>query len=622
MKKWMLVLTVLSVAVCRADYVDEVMADSPDAYYRFEEPLGSVQMQDSSGNGHDSVAVSNVTFERNGIIGWSGGFATNGSVRLDFNRSPAAGDFSIECLVHFMDLALRCTLVSQLDDPGAGRPILYQEDGKIKSLLGATETVAETPLTTNQWYHLVLTSDSANDEVKIYIDGRVAAEQTVTADASDGAWVLGTGETPDDGHRGQLDEVAVYPFCLEKERILTHFRHLHGLHPVFYAATNGTSVVPYSSWETAATNVMDAVRVAQKNPRSKLMIGEGDFYMNEPFITDSTNICIIQGVRGGDGASEWYSKTKIIPSVMEDNSYHNFHRIGFTSVRDIIFGYDAPAGGGLIFYFMSGERCLFKVPPFDFDLLPGWQTFINQSTFKDCSFALLDSTNANAGAVEIDHSVFDDCGFFNLGRETVFLDRSVVRSTSSIYRNCLFSYCFEFNCGRFSTGYDRFFNTTFLQHHTMSKTETLFINTTDPLVFLKHPYYTDVTGNLVFLEHDGISDVDGDGVPDDVESSLGRSPVMDQEALIESLYVQGKARGVAAVTNTPSAYGLYSSDSILELGRGGIMSCVSAGQAHLNLQLEQCTNLVDGVWTNVGSAVDWQADVPEGKAFYRVKGSE
>lgn len=48
----------------------------------------------------------------------------------------------------------------------------------------------------------------------------------------------------------------------------------------------------------------------------------------------------------------------------------------------------------------------------------------------------------------------------------------------------------------------------------------------------------------------------------------------------------------------------------------------SNGWMRLDLQLEQCTNLVDNIWTNAGDAVEWQHPAPDGKAFFRVRSAE
>ncbi|MGE4490162.1 MAG: LamG-like jellyroll fold domain-containing protein [Kiritimatiellales bacterium] len=653
MKKWMLILTVLLAAVCRADYVDEVMADSPEAYYRFEEPLESVQMQDSSGNGHDSVAVSNVTFERNGIIGWSGGFATNGSVRLDFNRSPAAGDFSVECLVQFPDPTLNCTLVSQRDGSGTGRAILYQEDGMLKSFLGGIETAVAEPPASNLWHHLVLTSDLANRALTLYIDGRIAAEQSVTVEAADGDWILGMDSAGQAGHQGRLDEVAVYPHCLENARILRHFQYLRGMHPLYYVATNGTSVAPFSSWETAATNVQEAVNLAVQDPRSTVMLGEGAFYVDGPFVVggaysagpehhagyypqNSAGITLMgpktvppelpPEYAGANGEFKMPEHLAfIIPVGVSETNVAI--RISHCTMRNLVFG--SPLQSGRTEYMnLDAENCYFWAMHVQ-DHRPFALSFV-YSALNRCSFSCFpdnwDSYNPifDCGPCQVMGCVCDRCAFYLLYKWNVETDLQYTLTTKyNIFRRCMLLYCYVDEYMYIDSQHDQFVNCGIdIKPEYMTGLFSVITNCTDPTVLLGSPYYIDRDGKFAALGYDQTEDIDGDGVPNNVELSLNRIPMLDQEERLNSLYAEGQARGIAAVQKTPSAYGLYTSNSILELSQGGWVRPASDGQAHLNLQLEQCTNLVGGAWTNVGSAVDWRLDLPSAQPFFRVKGTE
>ncbi len=81
------------------------------------------------------------------------------------------------------------------------------------------------------------------------------------------------------------------------------------------------------------------------------------------------------------------------------------------------------------------------------------------------------------------------------------------------------------------------------------------------------------------------------------------------------------AHGQSTVTTNPAAFGLYSSNSIMDLSMGYLMlQTTSNGQMRLWLQLEETTNLTGGVWSNAGDAVEWLRSVPTNKAFYRVRG--
>jgi len=57
----------------------------------------------------------------------------------------------------------------------------------------------------------------------------------------------------------------------------------------------------------------------------------------------------------------------------------------------------------------------------------------------------------------------------------------------------------------------------------------------------------------------------------------------------------------------------------MDLAMGYLMLETSNGWAVLSLQLEQCTNLVEGIWEDAGDAVEWIGPAAEGKFFFRVR---
>ena len=225
MRDWVLVLMVFSALVCRAGYVDEVMADSPEAYYRFEEISGS--LTDSSGNGHDSLVLSNVVLGTEGLMGRAASFS-NGFAVLDLNLSPDAGSFSIEAVVRF-DGEGNQHIAAQQDGTGTGRSMLYTDGLAGASYLGRESSYFSKSFEQGSWCHVVMTVEnggSGEDIVRFYLDGEPCGSNAVNAEFADGNWVLGAAKIYNKALIGALDEVAVYPLVLSEDRILTHYAEL------------------------------------------------------------------------------------------------------------------------------------------------------------------------------------------------------------------------------------------------------------------------------------------------------------------------------------------------------------------------------------------------------------
>jgi len=168
-------IVALTVALCRADYASEVMADAPMAYYRFEESTNATTIADSSGNGHGSLEVSNVVFGTAGRVGRAARFS-NAYVRVDLQLDPAVGDLTVEALLRFNDLSIQRNFVSQQDGTGQGRSLLYLEnDNLLRSFLGGTTTKATNAVSQATWHHVVMTvaNGGASDILTLYLDGQV-----------------------------------------------------------------------------------------------------------------------------------------------------------------------------------------------------------------------------------------------------------------------------------------------------------------------------------------------------------------------------------------------------------------------------------------------------------------
>lgn len=108
------------------------------------------------------------------------------------------------------------------------------------------------------------------------------------------------------------------------------------------------------------------------------------------------------------------------------------------------------------------------------------------------------------------------------------------------------------------------------------------------------------------------TDSDDDGFDDYFEvNDPGLSPTNNNNSITS--YIQ----------NHREVFGLYTSNSIMDLSMGYLMLQTSpSNTVSLWIQLEQCTNLVEGVWTNAGDAVWWERPAAEGKAFFRVRGGQ
>ncbi len=125
-------------------------------------------------------------------------------------------------------------------------------------------------------------------------------------------------------------------------------------------------------------------------------------------------------------------------------------------------------------------------------------------------------------------------------------------------------------------------------------------------------------------------DPDGDGLKNTNEWAVGANPWLvdtDEDGFDDKLEFDHNWNpavsdqwAVDHIQNNSGIFGLYTSNSVLDVAVGQMLIAVAGGQAHLNIQLESSEDLVS--WTNAGQVVEWSLEVDGEKKFFRVRSSK
>jgi hypothetical protein len=204
-------------------YSDEVLADTPDAYWRLED------MTDSSGNGR--------TLTNNGSVATAASLL--GSDPSTFSREFTGSDTQVLDTADFGGAYDTGSFeawfsIDTLPAGGSYRTILTKATNGPQIAIGGTEgliivkdgvgIVAASTLSivTATTYHCVWTKSGATNV--LYIDGvdrtGSVTNQTMTDNVSN--WRVGRGQTTQ-AWDGLIDEVAIYPTALSQARVQAHY---------------------------------------------------------------------------------------------------------------------------------------------------------------------------------------------------------------------------------------------------------------------------------------------------------------------------------------------------------------------------------------------------------------
>ncbi len=223
-------------------YADEVLADAPIAYYRFDDP-GGVSIA------FDEVGSFDGTYGLGVERGIAGAIANDPSAAAGLDGVgdaivlPDAFDFAPNA-PFTVEMWAKSTAATDgyqyLFDKTDGNPrdgytmLLYTGDGAgLERWAGGVIGVSQLagPVAVGQWHHFVATYDEAMN-VRIYVDaspGSLGGARESLADGPSNAVIGSSSGLSGNFLGGAVDEVAIYDHVLPQSRITAHYLRGHGL---------------------------------------------------------------------------------------------------------------------------------------------------------------------------------------------------------------------------------------------------------------------------------------------------------------------------------------------------------------------------------------------------------
>lgn len=212
-----------------------IRADSPVAWFRFNDSTGSQLIADSAENGapHNGriygQPVSGSTGFGDGAALFDGGSGIISNTILD--PGILLTGFTVEAVVQRAPGVVGANPVVIAQRGTTGRIALSSSaDGKIISDIGAgTAKHADAKLNNDRWAHVAVVADAAHHELRWYLDGVLAGssadglnpdgsafDPNVTLEAATGEWIIGLGKALSGNFwKGKIDDIAIYDRVLD-----------------------------------------------------------------------------------------------------------------------------------------------------------------------------------------------------------------------------------------------------------------------------------------------------------------------------------------------------------------------------------------------------------------------
>ncbi|NER81779.1 MAG: LamG domain-containing protein, partial [Leptolyngbya sp. SIO1D8] len=224
--------------MAHTEFSEEVLADNPIGYWRFSEPMGSINAIDLSENGlNGHYSTSGLLLGHMGVGGGDRGVLFEGlgngrvSVPDDALLNPA--NITIEALVSWSGSnGFQQRIVeksSSLSGTEAGYGLSILDDGRVRVELktggGVSFVTSQTSLVPLYASHVVGTYDGST--ISIYINGildtRESAQFPGSIQSTPNDLGIGNQVERDRPFKGLIDEAVLYDLALSEARIAAHF---------------------------------------------------------------------------------------------------------------------------------------------------------------------------------------------------------------------------------------------------------------------------------------------------------------------------------------------------------------------------------------------------------------
>jgi len=218
--------------VALAAYQDEVLADNPVAYYRFEETSGTTA-RDSTANANDGTYMNGVLLNQPSAANLGKAARFDGIDDFVSTSRTVSANFTLELWIN--------TTASSLTGSQAyeGNGLLWSDVGGaandfamamlnngLSFFTGNPDVTvtSATAINDGRWHHLVATRTQGGN-VEIFVDGISRGTTTTNNNPLDGnpSIMIGGNVLDSRYFSGLIDEVAYYPTVLSVDRIKAHY---------------------------------------------------------------------------------------------------------------------------------------------------------------------------------------------------------------------------------------------------------------------------------------------------------------------------------------------------------------------------------------------------------------
>ena len=225
---------------------------NPSVAYHFEETSNVGVFYDYSLNEDNATCTNCPAFTPN-QFGQALTFdGINDTVNISNQFNPISETFSLSLWFNPSSSGSGTRLLLQQDDgDGQGRALLYlRSDNRLASNLG-TFLGSNSAVTANTWHHAALTFDGTT--LKLYLNGILEDEATVTPEAANGGLHLGSNRGSSSFFAGLIDEVTIYNRALSDYALYNLGQQLvHGVGTVQV----GFEVVDFATLTDTVTNTL------------------------------------------------------------------------------------------------------------------------------------------------------------------------------------------------------------------------------------------------------------------------------------------------------------------------------------------------------------------------------